>query len=95
MEDGGIGISDLDDLDVWLADSTLKPIIEEETGLTVEEVRTIVADMRDAWANVTIDDIDYQVWDIIADLQQDIIDGNIVVPVPTSETLEDLRTRYD
>jgi basic membrane lipoprotein Med (substrate-binding protein (PBP1-ABC) superfamily) len=94
MADGGIGISDLTDLDVWLNDPILKLIIEEDTGMTIDEVRTLVVDMRDDWANVTIDDTDYAVWDIIADIQQDIIDGDIIVPVATADNIADLRARY-
>jgi basic membrane protein A len=94
MEDGGIGISDLADLDVWLNDPILKLIIEEDTGMTVAEVRTLVVDMRDDWANVTIDDTDYAVWDVIADMQQDIIDGDIIVPVATADNIAELRARY-
>jgi len=95
MADGGIGISDLTDLDVWLNDPILKLIIEEDTGMTTEEVRTLVADMRDDWANVTIDGTDYAVWDILADIRQDIIDGDLIVPVATAENIAELRTRYD
>jgi basic membrane protein A len=95
MEEGGISISDLTDLDVWLADPILKLIIEEDTGLTTQEVRTLVANMRDAWANVTIDGTDYAVWDLIMDIQQDIIEGDIIVPVATADTIAELRTRYD
>ncbi len=94
MADGGIGFSDLADLDVWLNDPILKLIIEEDTGMTTEEVRTLVADMRDDWANVTIDGTNYAVWDIIADIQQDIIDGDIIVPVATAENIAELRARY-
>ncbi|MFX1508577.1 MAG: hypothetical protein ACFFDC_21045, partial [Promethearchaeota archaeon] len=90
IEEGGIGVSDLDDLDNWLNDPVLGPIIEAETGMTIAEVRTAFVDLREAFETVN----GYDVWAIVDELKQKILDGELVVPIPTSDNIAYYRSRY-
>jgi basic membrane protein A len=90
IPEGGIGVSDLDDLDEWLNDPVLQPIIEWETGMTAAEVRAAFVNLRGNWTTVD----GYDVWAIVGELEQKILDGELVVPVPTSDNIAYYRTRY-
>ena len=91
IEEGGIFLSDLNDLNEWLADSEQAAVIESTTGMTVDEVRDAIVAMWDTWEVVD----GYNVWDTADDLMNAIVNGDIIVPEPwTIAEVDFWRSRY-
>ncbi len=91
IEEGGIFLSDLNDLNEWLADSEQAAVIESTTGMTIDEVRDAIVAMWDTWEVVD----GYDVWAIANDLEDAIVNGDIVVPEPwTQAEIDFWRSRY-
>jgi basic membrane protein A len=86
ISDGAIQASDLASFDELLADPLSRQGIETATGMNASEVRQIYKSMRDS--------IPQAVWDAIDELKSKILSGEVVVPVPTSDTIAALRARY-
>ena len=91
IEEGGIFLSDLTDLNEWLADSEQAAVIESTTGMTVDEVRDAIVALWDTWEVVD----GYDVWAITNDLEEAIVNGDLVVPEPWTQSEVDYwRSKY-
>lgn len=86
LKENGIAVSDINALNDLLNDPTTGPAIQTETGMNASQIRSAYTAMHDS--------IPSSVWSFLDTLKQKIISGEVVVPVPASDTITYYRTRY-
>ncbi len=88
LKEGGVGMTTPEDMKIW-AEFLKLPKEEGGRGMSEEEVNEIVAKVTEMFETYV-----KPYMPLIEELKEKIISGEVYPPVPTADTLPDLRAKY-